>query len=553
MTNEATRELLRKLEQSFMDRREFLGLASAMGLTLGAGLSIPATGAAAAAAGQPKQGGTLKFPVDANVTPWPPIGLLHNLLVNKSLLNCLLRYSPDDWSPQPDLAEKWEVSKDGLTWTFQLRKNVHWHDGKPFTAEDVKFTLDLFRDSKVASSFRGSVVAITNVELAGTHTVKMTTATPNSALPEVLAYLIFMLPKHLLAGGEYTPTKFPQEFIKHPIGTGPFKFAEHVPGDHFTVVANDNYHEGRPYLDSIIFKVVRDGNSRVAQVKTGELDMAFPNLSQLPAVQGQPNLNVYNRRRMDYRFLGAWYKDPKIGPFFAEKKIRQAIAHAIDAKGIIQQVTNGNADRSNGPLPPALKKWYVTDAPVFDYNPDRAGKMLAEAGFKKGADGFLEKGGQKFSFECITDQGQPDMVQVALIMQQNLKDLGIEMKMTATEFNRVVDAYRVKNVFQTIHWLYVTPSSPDQSQYWVKDGSLNHWTYHNPEVDRLYKEALATFEYEKQKMLYTKLYTILAEDQPVNFIYHPHEFQAINKRVKGWPETHYRDCALWFHKVWLEG
>jgi len=272
----------------------------------------------------------------------------------------------------------------------------------------------------------------------------------------------------------------------------------------------------------------------------------------LPAVQGQPHLNIYNRRRMDYRYLGAWYKDPKIGPFFAEKKIRQAVSHAIDAKGIIQQVTQGNADRSNGPLPPALKKWYVTDAPVFDYNPDRAGKMLVEAGFKKGADGILEKGGQKFSFECLTDQGQPDMVQVALIMQQNMKDLGIDLKVVPSEFNRIVDAYRVKNVFQTIHWLYVTPSSPDQSTYWTKGASLNHWGYENPEVDRLYREALSTFEYEKQKALYTKLYTILAEDQPVNFIYHPHEFQVVNKRVKGWPETHYRDCALWYHKVWLE-
>jgi len=535
-----------------MDRRQFLKGTSAAGLALGTGLSVAAPERTAAQTGQPRRGGTLKFPVDANVTPWPPIGLLQNLLVNKSMMNCLLRYSPGDWSPQPDLAEKWEISKDGLTWTFHLRKDVRWHDGKPFTSEDVKFTYELFRDPKVASSFRGYVADLASIETVGPNVVKLTTKAPNSALPEVLAYLLFMLPKHLLAGGEYTPTKFPEAFIKHPIGTGPFKFAEHIPGDHLTVVANDQYHEGRPYLDSIIFKVVRDGNSRVAQVKTGELDVAFPNLSQLPAVQGQPNLNVYNRRRMDYRYLGAWYKDPKIGPFFADKKIRQAIGHAIDAKGIIQQVTKGNADRSNGPLPPALKKWYVKDAPVFDYNLDRAGKMLAEAGFKKGADGILEKGGQKFSFECLTDQGQPDMVQVALIVQQNLKDLGIEVKVNATEFNRVIDAYRVKNVFQTIHWLYVTPSSPDQSTYWTKDASLNHWTYYNPEIDRLYREALSTFEYEKQRALYTRLYTILADDQPVNFIYHPHEFQAVNKRVKGWPETHYRDCALWFHKMWLE-
>ncbi|HWT82887.1 MAG TPA: ABC transporter substrate-binding protein, partial [Candidatus Methylomirabilis sp.] len=154
MSNQVTHEGLGKLK-GLLDRREFLRLASAMGLGLGAGFSVPAISVAATATGQPKRGGTLKFPVDANVTPWPPIGLLQNLLVNKSMFNCLLRYRPEDWSPEPDLAEKWETSKDGLTWTFSLRKDVRWHDGKPFTAEDVKFTLDLFRDPKVASSFRG--------------------------------------------------------------------------------------------------------------------------------------------------------------------------------------------------------------------------------------------------------------------------------------------------------------------------------------------------------------------------------------------------------------
>jgi len=573
-------ELLGKPEKT-MDRRQFLKLASALGITLGAGsalagcqsapaqpTSAPAPQAATAAPGAPagvptstpapvtgqaKRGGTLKFPVDANVTPWPPIGLLQNLLVNKTIFNALCRYSAEDWSPQPDLAEKWEVSKDGLTWTFYLRKGVEWHDGKPFTSADVKFTIELFKDPKVASSFRGNVLAIENVEIVDTHTVKMVTKSPNSALPEVLAYLIFMMPKHLLEGGDYTPTKFPEAFINKPIGTGPFKFQEHVPGDHLTVVANEKYYEGRSYLDSIIFKIVRDGNSRVAQVKTGELDVAFPNLSQLAALQGAANLTVVNRRRMDYRFLGAWYKNSKIGPFFSEKKFRQALAYAIDAKGIIQQVTGGNADRSNGPLPPALKKWYVKDTPSFDYDPNKAGQMLADLGFKKGADGIMEKGGSKLSFECLTDSGQPDMIQATLIMQQNMRDIGIGMEVKPSEFNQVVDAYRVKNEFETISWLYVTPSSPDQSTYWMTGSSLNHWTYSNTEIDSLYKEALSTFEEPKQKELYTKLYTILADDQPVNFLYHPHEFQAISKKVKGWPETHYRDCALWLHKVWLEG
>jgi len=551
---------------SGLSRREFLRLVPG---TLGAGALAAgtlATGAlgtgmlladsqAASAAPQPapRRGGTFKIPVTATVTPWPPIGLIQNLMVNKSLFNGLVRYSPVDWTPQPDLAERWEVSKDGLTWTFHLRKGVTWHDGKPFTAEDVKFSLELYADPKVNSILQGNLEPVGGIEVVDPATVRVVTKQPYSSFVELLCYLTFMMPKHLLAGQEFSRTKFPDTFIRRPVGTGPFKFGEHITGDHFTVVANDQYFEGRPYLDAVIYKVVRDLNSTIVQVKTGELDVAFPTTAQLPALAGAPNLYLIERGLMDYRFLGFNHKHPRFGKWFRERTVRQAFAHAINAKGIVSQVAQGKADRSNGPLPPALKNWYIHDAPVFEYDPEKARKMLAEVGFKPGPDGVLAKDGEKFSFPFYTDQGQPEREQTALIVQQNLKDIGVDAQFQALEFNNLMGVWRVRHDYTALCFYYVTPATPDQHSYWQTGGSTNEWGYSNPEVDRLFRDGLATFDVEKRRAIYKRLYTIVAEDQPVNFIYHPRELQALNKRVRGWARTDYRDALLYLNRVWVEG
>ena len=501
---------------------------------------------------KPKTGGVFKIPVNTNITPWPPIGQIQNLMVNKSLFNGLVRYGAEDWTPQPDLAEKWDISSDKLTWTFTLRQGVQWHDGKPFTSDDVKWSLQMYADPKVNSILRGNLAPITAIDTPDQYTVKLTSKEPYSSLPELLCYLTFMLPKHLLETQTFDNTTFPQAFIQKPIGTGPFKFGEHQPGDHFTVLANDNYHEGRPYLDQVIFRIVKDQNSTISQVKTGELDIAFPSVAQLAGLQGNSNINIIEQGLMDYRFFSGYQKNPKFGPWFSDKRVRVAMAHAIDADGIIKQVTQGKAKRSNGPIPPALKSWYFPDLPTYDYNPDTATKQLMDFGFTKGSDGILEKDGQKFSFNMYTDTGQPEREQTALIIQQNLKDIGVDAKYQAIEFADLQKRYRVTHDFDSVAYYYVTPATPDLHSYWQTGGSTNEWAYSNATVDKLFQDGLAEFDPDKRKTIYKQLFTILAEEQAVNYIYHPLELQAINKKINGWANTDYRDALLYLNKVWIE-
>ena len=216
-----------------LTRRRFLTGASGLALA-GLGASTrgtdgtppwsPGLPPAEAAAEEPRRGGAFRIPITANVVPWPPIGLIQNLMVNKSLFNGLVRYSPVDWSPQPDLAERWETSKDGLTWTFHLKDGVRWHDDRPFTAEDVKWTLQMYADVKVNSILRGNLEPVTGIEVVNPATIKLITKQPYSSLVELLCYLTFMLPRHLLAGQDFNRAKFPEAFIRNPVGTGPFRF-----------------------------------------------------------------------------------------------------------------------------------------------------------------------------------------------------------------------------------------------------------------------------------------------------------------------------------------
>src|SRR5688572_25434253 len=204
---------------------------------------------AAAAPAKPGAGGTFKLPVNANVTPWPPIGAVQNLMVNKTIFSQLIKYDKGNFSPSPDLAETWEVSPDGLTWTFTLRKGVTWHDGKPFTSADAKFSIETYKDEKINSILRSNLTPVNRIETPNENTLVLGTQDKFSSLPEILCYLCFMLPKHLLEGKDMT--KPPEEFINNPVGTGPFKFVEHVRGDHLTVAAYDGFYLGRPKVDQV--------------------------------------------------------------------------------------------------------------------------------------------------------------------------------------------------------------------------------------------------------------------------------------------------------------
>ena len=359
-----------------------------------------------------------------------------------------------------------------------------------------------------------------------------------------------MLPKHLLEGKDMT--KPPEEFINNPVGTGPFKFVEHARGDHLTVAAYDGFYLGRPKLDQVIYKIIPDVNTTVAQVRTGELDIAFIGTSHLDALKGANNVRIAEANQMDMRHIGFNHKNPRVGKWFSDKKVRQALAYAIDKQAILEAVTDNRGEPLASPIPSFLGNWQNKNVKQWPYDPDKAKALLKEAGFTPGAGGILQKDGEPFTFAMSSDKGQPDREQVGLMVQQNFKDVGVDAQLDLSDFNTYMGKWRQRREYEAVNWYYVVPSSPDLTAYWSTGSSLNEWGYSNPEVDKLFAEARTVFEPEKRKAIYDKVQEILNDDQPVVFLHNPKELQAINAKVKNFPPVGYRDALQYLYEVSIE-
>ncbi|MCA1668045.1 MAG: ABC transporter substrate-binding protein, partial [Thermomicrobia bacterium] len=356
----------------------------------------PTTGAASAAAPAVAgaKGGTIKFPLgsDGPLNPIVVPGNLASIFTNKTVFNGLIRFNSKTLNPEGDLAEKWEVAPDGKSITFTLRQGVKWHDGQPFTADDVKFTFDTMLDPKINARFRSNIKGVTEAVVNSPLSVTLKLTTPLPSLPIQLGYNIHMIPKHVLQGQDINA---PKDFLAKPIGTGPFKFVEATPGSTMTVERYDNFHFGAPQLDRITFKVTPDINAQLAQLKTGELDFMLMEPDQAATVKSDTNIVIQNASQVNYYFIA--YNDKR--PLFSDKLVRQALTMAIDREAIVKDVLGGAGQIANGPINPLLAWAYTDEVKKLSYDPKAAAAQLDAAGWKAGSDGIRAKDGQKFSFE----------------------------------------------------------------------------------------------------------------------------------------------------------
>ena len=512
------------------------------------GVAVAVLGALALAAGgaeEPRRGGTLRLALISNPTPNPITapGGLSDIMPNKTLFNTLVRYDPQDLTPRPDLAESWSQSEDGLTWTFRLRKGVRWHDGRPFTADDVKFTLEAMLDKKVNARFRSAVDAVKAIEAPDPLTVRLHLKEPIASLPVLLAYNVAIVPRHLLEGKDLNA---PSEFLRRPVGTGPFRFQEAMSGDHFTVVANEAYHEGRPSLDAVAFRIVPNLNTQIAQAKAGELDVILLDPPQLDAVKDVPHLEVSTAPVPQYHFVALNNQHPA----FADRRVRQALAYGLDRSLIIDKVLQDKAELATGPIAPIIRWAYNPNVKKYPFDPERAKALLSEAGWKPGAGGVLHKDGKPLAFTLLLDKGNPTREQIGTIAQQYWKRLGLDVKLEFGEWNTVIQRYRQWKYDAHLNWWFTAPD-PDLFPYYSQGGSNNRFQYANPEVDRILREARAERDERKAARLYGRAQALIVEDQPAVFLYYPFEIRAIHKRVRGFAPVGYRDALAWLHRVSL--
>jgi peptide/nickel transport system substrate-binding protein len=473
-------------------------------------------------------------------------GALVDILTYKVQYNNLVQYQLVDNHIEivPDLAASWEAAEDLSSYSFTMHEGVTWHDGTPFTTEDVKFTIETILNPDNNGAGRANISSIDTVEVVDELNVTLNLKAPFAALPVMLGYNRMIFPKHLLEGADFAN---PTDFMANPVGTGAFKFKEKVQGSHLELERFDAYFGGAPHLDGVIFKVIPDGNTRVAQVLSGDVHFAVIEPPQIAAVQGNDDIEVRLAPQVNYYFFAINHSNPKFG----DAKVRQALAHAVDREAIIANILQGTGEVSTGPINPLLGDFYNPDVTTYPYDMEKAAALLEEAGWTKDSDGKLKNAsGESFPILFNGPSINPVMVQVITYAQQQYQELGFEVTLDIVDWPVHLDKYRNLGYDLLMEW-WITPPDPDLYAHYHTDGG-NWWAYSNPEADELIVSARTEPDPAKRAELYKQLQVVIADDLPVIYLYYPQEIQAMSKRTKNLPLIGYRDALTWMEQVWLD-
>jgi peptide/nickel transport system substrate-binding protein len=449
--------------------------------------------------------------------------------INDQVFNGLVKYDKNIILTG-DLAERWEVTNRGRTITFYLRRGVTWHDGVEFTAEDCLFTFQKFMDPKVATPYSSSYMDVSKAEVVSKYIFRVTYREPFS--PALESWAVGMIPKHLLDGKDLNT----DSFNRHPIGTGPYKFKEWIAGQKIVLDANDQYFEGRPNIDQFIYRIIPDSSTMFQELLSGGVDMmGLSSLQYLRKSETRRIRENYEKFRYPanaFTYMGYNLTDP----LFQDVQVRQALSYAINRKDIIDGILLGLGRPCTGPF--SYVSWaYNPKAMSYDYDPERARRMLGEAGWKDvNKDGLLEKDGKAFRFTIMTNQGNSERIRTAEIIQQNLKAVGIDVNIRVMEWQAFLEQID-KRSFDAIILGWSMGRDPDLYDIWhsskTKKGEYNFIGYKNPEVDRLLVAGRRTFDMKKRKKIYYRIHEILAEEQPYAFLYVPDALPIVHKRFKG--------------------
>ena len=450
---------------------------------------------------------------------------------------------------KPLLAESWETSRDGLTYTFKLKKGVSWHDGKPFTARDVAFTFYSVLDPKVTTPHRAYFDALLGfpeltakenakkpeelaarpIEIVDDHTIRFKLRYPSGSFLAVLTNpRAGIVPEHLLKGQDLNTA----EFNRKPVGTGPFKFVEWRRAERIVLEANDKYHAGRPALNRVIFRIIPDAVVLLQELRSGGVDlMENPPLTEVARLKQTPGLKVLTADNTSYTYLG-WRQD--LAPF-TDVKVRRALNHAIDVPSMIKEVLQGYAAQATGQFSPSSWAYDAAIKP-YPYDPAKAKALLAEAGFKPGADGILVKDGKPFTFTIRHDVANQTVKDTAVIVQEYLKRVGVDAKLEPLDWPTFVKKLFASE-FEGIVVNWTNHHDPDPFAYTIWHSSQwkgrNFAHYKNPRVDELLEQARRTAGAAERKKAYSEFSKTLMEDAPYVFLYFPQQVYVTRQGYEG--------------------
>ena len=500
----------------------------------GSGTATSKSGPASSSssAGAPRRGGTLVFGRQTGPTQLDPANSIvqGDVYTLDKIFEPLYITSPAG-QLVPWLAQGHTVSSDGKTYTFALRPGVRFSDGKPVTAQDVVFSISrAAHDSSGPLSFLD--FAIKSLKADGSKTVVATLSQPWAPfLSDISVFANAVLPKDF--GGQSESA-----FFAAPVGTGPFTLKSFTKGGNVSLERNPHYwQKGKPYLDAVTFAYVSDDNQRVLQLKSGQAQVisAVPP-AQVAALQADSSvvLKEFPAWAADLLFFNEKVKQ------FADRHVRRAINYALNIPAIAKATTYGTAKPGGSFFPPSLQ--YYKDVPTLSYNLSSAKKELAQSKYPHG-----------FTFSLLVPSGNAQYVAAATIIQQQLKPLGIVVKINQLDDAAFHTAFEGFNYQAMINGAINDISDPDEMasfQVDVKDGgSHSFWTYYdNPAAIALVHQAETEADSSRRAALYARIQAIVAQDAPYIALDYPPNIYAWQPRVHGFavnPGGAYRLEDVW--------
>ncbi|QFG00173.1 ABC transporter substrate-binding protein [Psychrobacillus glaciei] len=432
--------------------------------------------------------------------------------VTQNIFETLLNFGEQDTTIHEGLATKWEPSDDGLTYTFTLREGVKFHDGTDFNADAVVKNFERWANgSDDKFPYYGSMFGGFKGDEG--HVIASVTADGDNKVVFKLtrAQAPFLKNIAMSPFGIASPTAFEKDgdkFGDNPVGTGPFKFVEWKRNDSVTIEKFDGYWEkGYPKLDKIVFRAIPDNSARLNDLLSGAIDLADGvNPADGKTVEGDPNLQLFERPSMNIGYLGLTNTRPP----FDNVKVRQAMNYAIDKQSIIDAFFEGRAEIAKNPMPSSISG-YNDDIPGYEYNPEKAKQLLAEAGL---ADGFE----MELWAMPVPRPYMPDGAKVAEVIQKNLADIGIKAKIVSYEWATYLE--KARNGEADAFMLGWTGDNGDADNfiYVLLDGdnigSNNYAYYDNKDLHKLLIEAQTEVDENKRIDLYKQAQEIIFEDAP---------------------------------------
>jgi peptide/nickel transport system substrate-binding protein len=451
-----------------------------------------------------------------------PILTSETISVNiMSLIFSSLVKFDDTQQPVPDLAKGWEISKDGLVWTFFLRDDVKFHDGRSLTAHDVEFTYRAIMDPENRSPLAERYEVIDGIEAKGDYVFRIFIKHPFAPFMHWLGRPI--APKHLLENTDLQNSPF----NRHPVGSGPFKLASWTDDDTITLEANREYfHKDRPILDRLIFRAYPDRRVALQAMTRGKMDIALDlAASDLLFVGRKRAFRVYSASDAPYYAIILNLKSP----IFRDIGVRKALDYAIDRGSIIKKQLKGHSRICTGPF--SVSSWaynpYVKPTP---YSIEKAKELLEQAGWRDtDGDGVLDRNGESFEIALTVPNISDSLERIAVAIRAQLMKVGIKVKLVY-----INDSELYSTPLQAALVKIAAGADPDCAyRFWHSEGgNANVGSYENRTVDGLLELGKQTTDLEKRKAIYREAHKIIHDDYPAVFLASACEYIGSNYRFR---------------------